>query len=411
MKTITIVSFTGFCSRGSEALLRTRINSIRKLVPDVNFNVITVYTENLKKIKGVKYIETFGAHREKFYSPFYIIFSLLKAINWVFNILLIKFFGFCFNKDVRRIADSNLFISSDGDVLGEDYGFLPFLWRAFFLSHGIFFKKPIFIYAEGCGPFKSYLGKLIAKFIFKRVSYISLREEISMKELLKLGIKREKINLVADSAFLLEPSKRNDLNFKKNKKLLIGVSVSKLVSAYGFKGKDKKESYNNFINFMAKLLDWLVSELGANIIMICHAIQPKRDDYKSSLDILKRTKNKKNIKVLGNKFSAADFKKAISYCDLLIAARLHAAIAGLSTYVPVIGLAYSHKMEGVFKQVGMENYVIDIKDLNWSITEKIKEILKNQKNIKNKLKKGIPKIKKIAEKPAFVVAEYLNKLE
>jgi|GEM_PF-3194810 len=406
MLAITVSSFTGFCSRGSEALLRTRIESIRKYFPKVKFYVLTVYPEDTKFINGVEYIETFGGRREKFHSLSYLILSLWKAILWTTNSLFYRYFGVCFEENVKKIASSSLFISSDGDVLGEDYGFLPFLWRSYFLFFGIVLKKPIFIYAEGAGPFKSMPARAIAKFIFKKCFYISIRGNVSLENIVNLGIDRKKIELVSDSAFLLKPSPQK-LDYRERGKKLIGVAISKLVSSFGF-SRGPKDSYRDFVDFMARLLDWTVEEFNAKIIMIPHAIQPERDDYRASLDVLKKMKQRKDAKILSKKFGAAEFKKAISYCDLVISARLHAAIAALSSSVPAIGISYSHKMKPIFGQLGVPNLVIDIKDLDWKITKEIEKILGNPDPIRRRLKKRIPAAQRRARRPALKIADFLT---
>ncbi|MFH1601785.1 MAG: polysaccharide pyruvyl transferase family protein [Candidatus Shapirobacteria bacterium] len=407
MKAITISSFTGFCSRGSEALLRVRTESIRKLVPQVKFYVLTVYTETCRPIKGVEYIKTFGARREKFRSLKYFIATLVKAISWTFSAWTYRFFNYCPNKSVKKLSSSEIFISSDGDVLGEDYGFFPLLWRMYFLSLGIVMKKPVFIYAAGPGPFKSRLGKAISRFLFKRCIYISVREKGSLDHLAGLGIDKKKIDLVADSAFLLKPAAKN-LNYRRKGKKLIGVAVSELVSAYGFPPKEGKNPYVSFVDFMAGLIDWIIENLNADIIMVAHAIQAKRDDYQTAQDIFKRIKNKNKVKILSKSFGAADYKKAISHCDLMIASRLHAAIAALSSFVPAIGIAYSHKMDGIYRSLGVGDLVIDIKTCDGRIKTKIKKALADSNLIKRKLRAKMPLVKKLAEKPAFELARILK---
>ena len=407
MKTITISSFTGFCSRGSEALLRARIESIRKLAPRVQFYVLTVYTETCKPIKGVEYLKTFGARRERFRSLKYFIATFYKAISWTSSILTYRLFGYCPNKSVKKLSSSDIFISSDGDVFGEDYGFFPFLWRMYFLSLGILLEKPVVIYAEGAGPFKSRLGIIISRFLFKRCVYISVREKTSLEHLVNLGIEGKKIHLVADSAFLLKPSPKG-LNYRKKGKKLIGIAVSRLVSAYGFPHKEGETPYASFVSFMAKLMDWIIEDLDANIIMIPHAIQAERDDYQTACDILRKIKNKNQVKILSRNFGAADYKKAISHCDLIIASRLHAAIGALSSFVPAIGIAYSHKMMGIYKSLGAGDLVINIKNCDWEITKKIKKVLANSDSIKKKLRKRMPIIRSLAEKPAQEVVRILN---
>jgi len=406
MKTITIASFVGFCNRGAEALLKTRIESIRKSTSGVKFYVLSIYTETCKPIKGVEYIDTFGGRREKLRSMKYLILSICKGVSWTTNALMFRLFGFCFNKDIKKIASCEIFISTDGDILGEDYGLFPLLWRIYFLSLGLIMKKPVIIFAEGLGPFKSKIGRLISKLFFNKCSYISVREKISIENLTDIGIKREKIHLVADTAFLLEPSPKN-LDFRQEGKKLIGISVSKFATKYGFCFGKERNPYNGFNNYMAKLIDWMVEELNTKVIMIPHVVQIYRDDYQTAKDILDKVKNKSQVEILDRDLDASELKKAISYCDLVIASRMHAAIAALSTHVPVIGIAYSHKMIGICNSLGIIDY-INIKDLDWKITNKIQEVLARHDNI-DEFKVKIALTKKLAEKPSFEVARILNK--
>lgn len=410
MKTIVIGTFVGFCNRGAEALLRTRVESIKKLVPKVKFYVLSIYTETCKPIKGVEYINTFGGRAEKLKSIRYFISSVWKGISWTANAIMFRLFDNCLNKNIKKIASSEIFVSTDGDTLGENYGVFPFLWRVYFLTLGIIMKKPIIIYAEGVGPFNSLIVKIIARVFFSRCAYISVRDKISLEYLVNLGIEKKRINMTADSAFLLQPSARS-LNHRKDGKKLVGIAVSKLATKYGFPCKRGTDQYKSFVVYMAGLIDWIIENLNANVIMISHVIQVTRNDYQTVRDILEKIKNKDKVEILSKSFEAADFKKAISYCDLVIASRLHAAIAALSTCVPAIGIAYSHKMLGVYSSLGASDLVVDIKDLDWGITDKIQEVLANSGSVKNKLKIKIVSIKKLAEKPSFEVVRILEQIK
>lgn len=53
------------------------------------------------------------------------------------------------------------------------------------------------------------------------------------------------------------------------------------------------------------------------------------------------------VRLAGGDFSAGDYKAIISRCDLVVAERMHAAIAGLSTGVPTLLIGYSIKAEGI----------------------------------------------------------------
>src|SRR3989339_794625 len=169
----------------------------------------------------------------------YLLRSFRSFCVWSSDAFLFRFSGRALSRNIRKLAESDLFISTDGDVLGEDYGLLPFIWRIYFLSLGIIMKKPIMIYSEGLGPFYSKTARTVAKYFFNKCSYISVRDEISRNNLLELGVHMP-IDVVADSAFLLKTISDSRFNFKNGDNKLVGIAVSQLVAQYGFQysGKD-----------------------------------------------------------------------------------------------------------------------------------------------------------------------------
>src|SRR3954452_15303694 len=124
-KVVTIATFVGFTNRGAEALLRTRIAAIRKYAPGTRFNVLTIYTDSCQPLEGVTYLQTFGGQREKLRSVPYLVSSLLQALIWTCEAVRYRLTGTCAKPEIRALGASDVFVSTDGDVLGEDYGLLP----------------------------------------------------------------------------------------------------------------------------------------------------------------------------------------------------------------------------------------------------------------------------------------------
>jgi len=404
---ITIATCVGFGNHGAEALLRSRIAEIKKHLPNAEFNVLSIYTDSCQPIEKVKYIQTFGGQRERLKSPKYFLWSLVSGIVWTFEAFRFRFTGTTSKKEIREIAESDIFISTDGDILGEDYGLFPYFWRLYYLSLGFILKKPVVIYAEGLGPFKNKFSRRISKLFFNKCVYISVRDKLSYDYVMGLEISK-KVDIVADSAFLLEPSDDQNLNYKNSNKKLIGVAVSELATKYGFKYQDELDSYQGFLKLMSEIIDWMATELNADVILIPHVTQINRDDHQTAQDIFKLVKNKQAVRIIGKEFNASQLKKIISHCDLLVASRMHAIIAGVSSQIPVIGIAYSHKLKGLFNALGLKT-MIDIENLDWSITEMIKKTIESPSEIKKSLEVEIPKMKKLAEIPAKKVAEIIEK--
>jgi len=405
-KIVTIATFIGFTNRGAEALLRTRTASIQELLPGTTFNVLTIYKDSCEPIDGVNYIQTFGGQREKLKSITYLLESLFEGSIWTLEALRYRLTGTTSKKEIKALAESDLFISTDGDVLGEDYGLLPYVWRLYYLALGMLLKKPVVIYAEGIGPFYSRPARILSRLFYNRCSYLSVREEFSYKYMRDIGIKKP-IDIVADTAFLLEPEFLDKNIKKKDNRRLIGVAVSKLATEYGFKYGNEIDPYIGFLKYIAQVIDWMVNDLQADVVLIPHVVQVKRDDFETANDIMQYVQNKDAVSIVSKDTNAGQLKGIIAGCDLLIASRMHAIIAGLSTNVPVVGIAYSHKAKGLFKAVSLKT-IVDIKDLDLSITDMIIGTLNSSDEIRESLKYKVERMKALANLPAQNVVEILN---
>lgn len=403
---ITIATFVGFTNRGAEALLRSRISTIKKYVPSATFNVLTIYKDSCQPIDDVVYIQTFGGQREKLRSLRYLLVSAYNVFVWTLEAFRFRFVGKTSHQVIKELASSDLFISCDGDVLGEDYGLFPYLWRLYYLSIGFLLKKPVVIYAEGVGPFYSEIAKLLSRWFFNKCVYLSVRDGLSYGYLKKLGINK-KVDVVSDSAFLLNSSNDPAPDYKQRGKKLIGLAVSKLVTQYGFKYGNNTDSYRAFLQLMSEVVDWMITNLNATVVLIPHVVQIKRDDFETAQDILGLVKNKRSVEIVNKDLNASQLKSVISNCDLIIASRMHAVIAGLASLIPVIGIAYSHKMHGVLANCGIDT-VVDIKHLDWNITAVIDKTLNESSEIKRRLSKSIPETMKLAEIPAKRVSGILQ---
>jgi colanic acid/amylovoran biosynthesis protein len=80
-------------------------------------------------------------------------------------------------------------------------------------------------------------------------------------------------------------------------------------------------------------------------------LSSRNDDRILATDLARHFKFDNHLQIAGGDFSASDFKGIISQCDLVIAERMHAAIAGLSNGVPTVVIGYSVKAEGILSDL------------------------------------------------------------
>lgn len=422
MTKIIITNYGNRLNKGSTTLLNSKIRTLNELIPDANFTIFTHHPEIDYNQYDVKILDIIG--RVSLRSPFRTLRTFSSIFRCILWRLLHDHLGLNANKLIKEkrlqeYYNADIIINTGGDVLTEDYG-SPFSIFSNLLF-AILLNKPVVIYAESIGSFEKIWNMHIARFILNRAKLITLREEISEKNLRELGINKPPIYVTADPAFLLEPipsEKAQEILLKEgiNKTdCIIGMSVSQIVSRYGFTNfKNAEEKYDEYINLKAQVVDYLVETLNATVVFVPHVIGPgKSDDRIVAQKIYQIIKHKQKVISINNEYTPEELKGVIGQCDLFVGARMHATIASTSMLVPTIAIAYSHKTHGIIgKMLGQEKYVLDIKELNYdTLISKINGAWNNKEEIKRDLKSKMKVIKERALLNGKLVKDLLHSLK
>ncbi|WP_367897792.1 polysaccharide pyruvyl transferase family protein [Leptospira sp. WS58.C1] len=362
-----------------------------------------------------------------FYSDFEVVFSqrrkLIRAsiqlflafIYSLFPKLIQEKFSFLIQSDEgKAILDSDLIIDLSGDMLTEDYGphvayshFIPILMS-------IFLGRKVFLCAQSIGPFK--LTLFLARYIFSKVSLITVRESISYDYMRRFGFTDSKLTKTADVAFLLEPSSAEKVNeilrseglsLPKNR-IILGVSVSDIVQR---KYDARSDRNGRFENEFASMLDRLIETDQVFVVFISHVTGPSetKDDRNLSKRIFSKMKNKKSGFVLSGNHRPEEIKKIISLFDIFVGARMHANIGALSVGIPIIAISYSHKTPGIMREFGLEDWVHPIETLNIEqLQDSILAMYKKRKTISSQILKSNKRIKSISEENILKIKELLS---
>jgi polysaccharide pyruvyl transferase CsaB len=111
---------------------------------------------------------------------------------------------------IGAIAKSNYLISGGGSLLQDVTSVKSLMYYLFVIFVGLNLRKKVIIFAQGIGPIKNPIGKIFTKILLSFCSYISVRDEKSLKLLKSWGIKAD---LVCDPVFSLEvkPTQKSDV--------------------------------------------------------------------------------------------------------------------------------------------------------------------------------------------------------
>lgn len=165
MAKIAISGYYGFKNFGDEAILSVLVNHLKSL----QNTDITVFSSDVE-------------YTEKTY--------VVKAVK-----------RFCLKNVLKTIKDCDVLVSGGGSLLQDVTSLKSLIYYAFIIAMGLFFNKKVVIFAQGIGPLNSNVAQNIVKNLLKYCSYVTVRDENSLKLLEKLGIKSE---LVCDPIYSLD---------------------------------------------------------------------------------------------------------------------------------------------------------------------------------------------------------------
>jgi colanic acid/amylovoran biosynthesis protein len=409
-----LVLNVGKSNKGNCALVSSTVRTISNYIPNVQFQFIgpdTIHSNefNIERWPGIISIR----------KPYETIISFLYLLECIYIN-----FSYKLNINVSpskkwkliNFYNSDIIINSGGDTISGEGG-ISTLTPLLNILYATLLHKPVVLYGESLGYFKNKPINIIAKFVLNKTSLIILRENLSRKYLLDNNIINPKIYVTSDPAFLLDPApqsvvseifKKEGIRESEENRPLIGINPSGLISR--FLENTEQTGQQKIENTMSKVVDNLIENLDANILMVPHVYTSGSDDRLSIKNILKDVKHKSNVYIVENEYTAQELKGIIGRCDLFIGMRMHSTIASTSMLVPTVGIAYSHKMHGIIgNMLGQNKYIVDINNFGYDqLISTIYECWDNRDIIKKELEIKIPQVKEKALFNGELVKELLS---
>jgi len=391
-------------NRGDEAAQRSMINSLKQLVPDAKFTVLTISPEGLDlQQEDVKILRTFSASKIKGF--IIVLWAVIRALG-----IRLPTFHKRPLKALEEMANADVIISAPGGpYFGDLYTSHEIREHLFHIFLSKILRKPVMIYAPSMGPFNSRRRNILRRFLLNKVEIITLRDQISKDYLDTLKLTHPLIYLTADSAFqdtinidrdqieaiMLAEKIIDHQNEIPNRKPLVGITPTG--PNWNFRGsanpQEKQECYNKII---AKTIDYLVDKFDATIVFFPQ-LYGNSDDVPLINEIISLVDKKDAVRVLSNKLDSEIQQAIISQMDFVIGNRYHSVIFALKAEIPTVCLAYEHKSLGIMQAAKLDKYVIKITDLTYELLiDKISQVWNQRQEIRKVLRAQIPAITKLS---------------
>lgn len=310
MKRIVVSGYYGFNNAGDEAILESIVTTLRSLAAEqgetLQFTVLSA-----EPAATAARLTVNAVSRTNF-------FAVLRAL-----------------------LASHALISGGGGLLQDSTGrglSIPY-YLGLVLLAGLFGKKTIF-YAQGIGPIRKKYNRFLTRLIVNRVSLISVRDQGSLDELVKLGVTRP-LTLTVDPAFLLEPADPSG----RAAAFTGALPAGKPVVGIAIRSWQRE---TETLRAVAAAADCIARELAAVTVLVpmhypgdLAAAEKLAGLMKSRTVILQEPLAPRELLAVFNSFS------------LVLAMRLHALIFAALAAVPLLGIAYDRKVDALSERLGL----------------------------------------------------------
>lgn len=236
-------------------------------------------------------------------------------------------------------------------------------------------------------------------------SAIFVREDLSQKYLSKFPVLNEKIHFIADPAFMMMPLPYNLT--KKSGKIYIGINMSLLAIGHSIKDPLQIEKANKDF---AHILDSLLEKNSTyELVFIPHVNQ---DGAQNDLDFLspvyEEMEHKENVQIIPSGLGARKTKGLLSNLDLLVAARMHCCVGGISMNTPTLFVTYSNKGKGIsYYAYNHHNYEISCKEI-FENSNKFENLISSMLKKKDDIKRNLQERNNVFKTDAMKAGEILS---
>ena len=301
------------------------------------------------------------------------------------------------NPALSLIKNASVALSlAGGDSFSDIYGIRRLLYVSLPQLLVLAMGRPLVLLPQTLGPFKAGWAKWIGRFIMKRARRVYSRDQASLAMARDiLGGDADHVRLSQDMGFALSPSPPVDIPEWASRKdrSLVGLNVSGLLYMGGYNRNNMFGIHGNYPKLMRKLVRWFTNIDEADVVLVTHVTGNQEGDEKACAALYEDLKDECDgrLHLADPGFNHREIKYLIGKCDFFLGSRMHACVAALSQEVPAVGLAYSRKFTGVFETVGVEDLVVDLRDLSEDeVLERVENLFHRRQQFTSLLRKTVP---------------------
>jgi colanic acid/amylovoran biosynthesis protein len=226
------------------------------------------------------------------------------------------------------------------------------LWENYYRTLKKYGTK-IILLPQAFGPFDTVNGRKIAFVVSKYADIIMAREQVSYNHLISAGVDENKVKLFPDFTALVEGI--ISPQFKLLRDAVCIIPNNKMI-------KMAASSRENYFNFLHKAIE-TIEKQGRTPFLLNHE---GKGDAKCCKVINNQFDNQLTVV---NNLNALEIKGVISQSYLVISSRFHGVASALNSGIPCLATSWSHKYAELFKDYNQKDCVLDLNNIDESISK------------------------------------------
>jgi colanic acid/amylovoran biosynthesis protein len=274
------------------------------------------------------------------------------------------------NRWIRTIVEADVI----GDIRGGDsfsdiYGMRLFIEGFLLIWTVLLVKRKLVMFPQTFGPYKTFIARSLAGYVLRRCSTVIARDKQSQQVAEQLLGRQGQVLLSPDVAFSLEATRPNPIALDPPRTgdsavSIVGLNVNGLMYNGGYTRNNMFGLTLDYAAFVKSIAVAILDETDGELWLVPHTFAPA-ENVESDPEACRKLKDslppklQQRVRIVTAEYNASEIKGVIGMCDFFIGSRMHSCIAALSQGVPCAAVAYSMKFRGVFESVGMQEWVVD----------------------------------------------------
>lgn len=306
---VTVCGSYGRGNAGDDAILSAVIREVNELSPSARLCVLSRNPDQTRRTYRVRSAYTFN--------PFRMAGAMLK---------------------------SRLYLNGGGSLIQDSTSSRSLYFYLFTIVCARLCGCKVMMYGCGIGPVKRKFNRWLAGRVIDRfANTITLRDPGSLEELRRMGVARPKMALAADPTLTLPPAEPEVIESAFFRE---GLALD---GAYALFAMRRWKNFDQKIDAVAKAADYAAEAYGLTPVFFP---MERERDLPVAEQIAARMEH--TAVVIRGAYDVHTVIGILGMMRLIVAMRLHALVFGAGQGVPVIGIAYDHKVSGFMEYIGRE---------------------------------------------------------